>query len=76
MLSFSLVASSTDFSLRLGRFEFFAMRGPGRIPASGSAKYPGEVSFDVLGATAYLLNHRRMDDHAATVRRGIPLGTV
>ena len=60
MFTFSLVACSTDFSIRLGRFEFFAMRGPGRVPAKGSAKYPGEVAFDGLGATAYLLNHQQI----------------
>ena len=67
MFTFSLVASSTDFSIRLGRFEFFAMRGPGRVPAKGIAKYPGEAAFDILGVTVYLLNHRRMNDHAASL---------
>ena len=62
---FSIDASFHDFSIRLGRFEFYAIRGPARVPAKDSPKWPGELAFDVLGATAYLLNHRRMEGHHA-----------
>ena len=62
---FSIQAHSSVFAVRLGRFEFLVVGGPARMPAKGSPRYPGELACDVLGVTAYLLNHRRMDDHAA-----------
>ena len=58
---FSTEAHSSVFAVRLGRFEFLVVGGPARMPAKASPKHPGEVAFDVLGVTAYLLNHRRMN---------------
>ena len=64
---FSIEAHSSVFAVRLGRFEFLVIGGPARMPAKDSPKYPGELAFDVLGVTAYLLNHRRMNDQGAPV---------
>lgn len=61
---FSFDASTHDISIRLGSLEFYAVRGTARVPAKDSPNHPGELAFDVLGATAYLLNHRRMNDQA------------
>ena len=62
---FCIESHSSVFAVRLGRFEFLVIGGPARVPAKESPQYPGELAFDVLGATAFLLNHRRMDDHTA-----------
>ena len=64
-LLFCIEAHSSAFAIRFGHYEFLVIGGPARVPAKDSPKYPGELAFDVLGVTAYLLNHRRMNAHSA-----------
>ena len=64
---FSFDARTQDISIRLGALKFCAVRGTARVPAKYSPKYPGELAFDVLGATAYLLNHHRMNAHSVSL---------
>ena len=62
---FSFDASTQDISIRLGSLEFYAVCGPARVSAKDSQRHLGELAFDVLGATAFLLNHRRLDTQTA-----------
>ena len=51
------------FSVRLGRFEFFIEWGSSRPRPTTR---PGEIGFDALGTTIYLINHARFDKYHAT----------
>ena len=60
---FTFDAGRDLIEVRLGRFEFLAMRGIVRVPARDCSKSPGEVIFDVLNWTVYLSDHVRTQAH-------------